>query len=786
MANMMHVASSRCGRTQTALPPPTTQIFPSHLSRAMKPRRQNSVPAQGSPHHLGHQRNKSGRATSVKPPAASPALTHSAATTPAPGAAAMAPELKYAQNLKVLKRADPSIESIVDQFPHVCIYQYDFAAHKWEKRGFEGSFFIFERRAYPPYGFFILNRMGMEDYVQYMYPEDALKPDNALLLYRAFKDYTAERLSRARSLPPHELNLPMETYTTWAGREPSPDDPQTSWKLLAEPERESGETIGLWMHAEEADRPDVKAVVTSLHEYICKGERYPLHLRTTPPAYAPAFPKLTIHDLFASATPAPISAPAPSTSTSKPEPEKRGLSLLDSIFASATPTPASPAPAPTGHALLSSIFASATPTPAPITPVSSSAHEIHSPKPAVAALPQILTQDVIHQLLGAPPAAAASTLPSAGLGLPSNSTPILPNVASAPVIHSRDAATTEDGVNATDELKRMLQLPTSSGGAGATGTGDRTPRAQEAPRAAPIGARAMPPPSPRVRPTSVVPAPTDGHANLMNGVLKDALAKDGGAGSRAGTPRRLVPFHDNSTAWPYPRAPLDDRDSDEDVGVIELDFADTAVLSMPDALPSAHSHSHMRGGSVDGSFGGEGGGSVEGGEAKKKKSRRALKRERERAERAGIEGTWDAPPAVADPSSTVPVDAEKPLDFNALGPDLSPLDKAKKMNGHGHKTNGSTVEVIPRMRRQTVEVNGGVSGSGGGGTKIDMQTLFASVPSTPAIPLPPPPIEELGRWAAGALRPGISRVAFAGEVAGQLLNDQAIVDGLYSVYRRGL
>lgn len=57
----------------------------------------------------------------------------------------MAPELKYAQNLKVLKRADPSIESIVDQFPHVCIYQYDFAAHKWEKRGFEGSFFIFER-----------------------------------------------------------------------------------------------------------------------------------------------------------------------------------------------------------------------------------------------------------------------------------------------------------------------------------------------------------------------------------------------------------------------------------------------------------------------------------------------------------------------------------------------------------------------------------------------------------------------------------------------------------------
>ena len=62
----------------------------------------------------------------------------------------MAPEIKYAQNLKVLKRADPSIESIVDQFPHVCIYQYDFAAHKWDKRGYEGSFFIFERYEHLP------------------------------------------------------------------------------------------------------------------------------------------------------------------------------------------------------------------------------------------------------------------------------------------------------------------------------------------------------------------------------------------------------------------------------------------------------------------------------------------------------------------------------------------------------------------------------------------------------------------------------------------------------------
>ncbi|VDC05734.1 unnamed protein product [Peniophora sp. CBMAI 1063] len=781
----------------------------------MKPRRQNSVPAQGSPHHLGHTRNKSNnRATSVKPGPGSFTLSPSPAPAQATGAAAMAPELKYAQNLKVLKRADPSIESIVDQFSHVCIYQYDLAMNKWDKRGFEGSFFIFERRAYPPYGFFILNRMGMEDYVQYMYPEDTLKPDNSLLLYRNFKDFTTERLSRARSLPPHELNLPMETYTNWAGREPAPDDPQTSWKLLPEPEREEGETTGLWMHPEEAgDRPDLKAVVTSLHEYICKGERYPLHLRTTPPAYAPAFPKLTIHDLFASAsassTPAPVSLPAPQQPTKAEQPEKRGLSLLDSIFASATPAPQSqtpaPAPAPsTGHALLDSIFASASPAPAPVTaPIhsSSSAHEIHSPKPAVAALPQILTQDVIHQLLGAPPPTSdlvptsTSTLPSAGLGLPPGLLPS--NAVSAPIEHSREAAT-ESGAgstNAADELKRMLQLPTSSGGAGAGAqqsiSGDRTPRAQEAPRAAPIGARAMPPPSPRVRPVSVVPALADGLAkNGVAGgggvsVLKDVLtANDGGVGSRAGTPRRLVPFHDNSTAWPYPRAPLDDRDSDEDTGVIELDFSETALLSTPDALPSSHHHhhAHARGPSLDGTIG-----SGEGGEGKKKKSRRALKREKERAERAAIEGGWDAPPAVADPSSTVPVDADKPLDLNALGPDspVSTSSRASKrgagvVNGLHQKGKGSVNGVHAQGQPGVLNLNGA-----GGGTKIDMQTLFASVPSTPAVPVPAVPVNEIGRWAAGVMPAGLSRDAFIGEVARRVLADGAVVDSMYALYRRG-
>jgi len=42
----------------------------------------------------------------------------------------------------------------------------------------------------------------------------------------------------------------------------------------------------------------------------------------------------------------------------------------------------------------------------------------------------------------------------------------------------------------------------------------------------------------------------------------------------------LVPFHhEDPSLWPYPRAPLDDRDD-----IVELDFADTSALSDVDAF----------------------------------------------------------------------------------------------------------------------------------------------------------------------------------------------------------
>ncbi|KAH9974712.1 hypothetical protein BGW80DRAFT_153566 [Lactifluus volemus] len=51
-------------------------------------------------------------------------------------------------------------------------------------------------------------------------------------------------------------------------------------------------------------------------------------------------------------------------------------------------------------------------------------------------------------------------------------------------------------------------------------------------------------------------------------------------GGTSPAPRPLVPFHhEDATLWPYPRAPLDDRDD-----IVELDFADTSVLNEVDAF----------------------------------------------------------------------------------------------------------------------------------------------------------------------------------------------------------
>lgn len=135
--------------------------------------------------------------------------------------------------------------------------------------------FYVPRRAYPPYGFFILNRMGMEDYVQHMYPEDDLETHGDYLMYRSYPDFTAKRLAMAHPIPSDDScrdtpdisiasrgGLSGSTksagrFSDAQGRAPSQTDILTNWQHLLSKNREKGrsETVGLWMFATDAREP---------------------------------------------------------------------------------------------------------------------------------------------------------------------------------------------------------------------------------------------------------------------------------------------------------------------------------------------------------------------------------------------------------------------------------------------------------------------------------------------------------------------------------------------------
>ncbi|KZT22779.1 hypothetical protein NEOLEDRAFT_1243715 [Neolentinus lepideus HHB14362 ss-1] len=431
----------------------------------MAPRRPRSISHASQTNHSKRNQEPLPRPPTQPPqPSSSASLGMSAAS-------------RYQHNLKVLRRRDPSILSIFDQFSHVCLYHHNGKA--WEKKGFEGSMFLFEREAYPPYGFYILNRMGMEDYIQAMYPEDDMEKQGNFLLYRSYPDYTAKRLG----VPASSLRTTSEDYSI------PEEEREDRASLLGGMDKKRGSclTVGFWMHATDA-REHLTDVMLRLHPYVQRGLAYPPEYRygpDRPPGVgqkSQASPELqhlaTTNGLqLTNGGPAPRNEATQTPSQQSQQPfspqqsqgpwqsqQPSGMSELDQLFAKATPTvtPAlssnasinsllatvqQPAPPPTqpvtGKALLDSIFASVggTNAPANYMPVNSSSQpsldalfasvapnpqylqhqsqptppppEILSPKPTSSTLPQILNQDVISSLLGLS-SRASSARPSHG------------------------------------------------------------------------------------------------------------------------------------------------------------------------------------------------------------------------------------------------------------------------------------------------------------------------------------------------------------------------------------
>lgn len=165
----------------------------------------------------------------------------SPAQSPAQG---MSAQSRYNHNLKVLRRRDPSIVSIFDQFSHVCVYHHD--GTRWEKQGYEGTMFLYERDSYPPYGFYILNRVGMDDYIQRLYPEDSMQAHDKYLMMRSYPAFTTRRLEAISHLSPPSHKFASEWTMGLRG---------DGGRELEDKEKGQNVTFGLWCFATDARDP---------------------------------------------------------------------------------------------------------------------------------------------------------------------------------------------------------------------------------------------------------------------------------------------------------------------------------------------------------------------------------------------------------------------------------------------------------------------------------------------------------------------------------------------------
>ncbi|KAG1850308.1 hypothetical protein C8R48DRAFT_662864 [Suillus tomentosus] len=184
----------------------------------------------------------------------------------------MSPQSRYLSNMKVVRRRDPSIVSIFDQFSHVCVYHHN--GDKWEKQGYEGSMFLYERDSYPPYGLYILNRVGMDDYIQRLYPEDGIGAHGSYLMMRHYPDFTTRRLAEARDkLPLSKQEGPASKF--------APEFVVPNLEQLQDAEKGRSQTVGLWCFATDA-RESMQDVVLRLHSYIKQNLPYPEEYRYGP------------------------------------------------------------------------------------------------------------------------------------------------------------------------------------------------------------------------------------------------------------------------------------------------------------------------------------------------------------------------------------------------------------------------------------------------------------------------------------------------------------------------
>jgi hypothetical protein len=119
------------------------------------------------------------------------------------------------------------------------------------------TFFSY-RDSYPPYGFYILNRMGMKDYIHRLCPEDDIHAHGSYLMIRSYPDFTSERLNTI--LSSHDT-LPEKFADAYAV--PNLDK-------LGHNDKGRSQTVGLWMFATDAREPMIDVMLRYAHFILRK------------------------------------------------------------------------------------------------------------------------------------------------------------------------------------------------------------------------------------------------------------------------------------------------------------------------------------------------------------------------------------------------------------------------------------------------------------------------------------------------------------------------------------
>ena len=106
--------------------------------------------------------------------------------TPSPTAAAPStPDGTSDINLRVLKRDDAGIESIIAHSKHAVLYRFDAASRQWARKNVEGALFVVSRVTEPRYAFVVLNRCGSENLTQAIGGEGfEVEPSVPYLMYK--------------------------------------------------------------------------------------------------------------------------------------------------------------------------------------------------------------------------------------------------------------------------------------------------------------------------------------------------------------------------------------------------------------------------------------------------------------------------------------------------------------------------------------------------------------------------------------------------------------------------